>query len=89
MGRDFDLKCKQEWDHPVPVHMEGNMHQVLEESCERSEDILRKCLHWAREIPYMSNYMMWRLLHIAHCGLIPQGREVFKRRLGRVIRRYI
>ena len=58
MGRDFDLKCKQEWDHTGPVHMEEKLCQVLEEYCQKSGDILRKCLHRARAIPYMSNYMV-------------------------------
>ena len=48
--------------------MEGKLCQVSEEATEKSGDILRKCLHWAWEVPYMSDDVVRSLLHIVSWG---------------------
>ena len=45
--------------------MEGKLCEVLEEFGERCGDILRKILHWVKEIPYTPNDVVLRLLHRA------------------------
>ena len=39
----------------MPVPMEGEFHQVSEETSGRCEDVMQKSLHGKRVIPPMSN----------------------------------
>ena len=43
--------------------MEGKLHQVPEEACERSADILQNIFHWAQAITSVSDDLVRRLLH--------------------------
>ena len=53
---------KRVWDSQEPFLMEGEMYEVSEGASQRSGDLLRKFMHRARDITYMSDDVVCRLL---------------------------
>ena len=57
------MEGRREWEKPGPVHMEGKLCEVSDESSEKCGDIMRFFLQWAREVPIMFNDVAHRFLH--------------------------
>ena len=81
--RALEREYKQVWDNLGPVMIEVNLCEDPEKSSARCGDILRKLLHWMREIPFMSNDLVWGLLHWSYKAWFTKGRERSGRILGR------
>ena len=63
--RALEEEYKREWKGLGNPLLEGELQKISEESFRRIGDIMQKFMHKTRAIPYISNYVVRRLLRRA------------------------